>query len=171
MKSIIHRAALLCIPLVFGVFAAPAAAQQAVPDQPPPTTQTAPAVPPAPPPDQQIAPEAPPPFPPMPARAPRHRWVDVNDHRTAHAHHRASHAQHHRATHAHRRATRVHHPLTHPSKRLIHRCRSMSHRQMLRSSACKALMRPSHDETKHDRHHRVARHRAVDRPVHRHHRR
>jgi hypothetical protein len=156
MKSIISRAALICAAGILGILASPSAAQQTAPDQPlPPAQQSAPSVPPAPPPDLQTAPEAPPPFPPMPSAPPRHRWVDVGDHRISHAHHRPAHA-HHRPTHAHHRA--------------MQRCRGVSHHKILRHSPCRAMMRHQHHVTGHRRHHVTHQHRAIyrHRRVHRH---
>lgn len=143
-----HRAALICAALAFGIFAFPLAAQQTTPDQTlPPAQETAPEVPPAPL-EPQTAPEAPPPFAPMPQARPTHRWVDVNGRRASHAHRSARHAHHH--------ATR-------PSRRTERWCRRLNHGQMLRHSACRALIPNPHHVKKH-RHHHIHHHR-----VHHHH--
>src|SRR3954451_24482651 len=154
-----HRAALVCVALAFGIFASPVAAQQTTPDQTlSPAQQTAPEVAPAPPPEQQTAPEAPPPFAPMPRVRPTHRWVDVGGRRVSHA---RGHSHQ-----AHRRARHTHHHATRSSRKTERWCRRLSHRQMLRHSACMALIRHPHHATKHRHHTARRRHHTT---THRHH--
>ena len=130
-ERMMSRIGLLCAAVALGIFSSPSTAQQTTPEQPlPPTQQTAPGVPPAPPPDAQT-PETPPPFPPMPAAPPRHRWVDMSNHR-AHAHRRAGHV-HRGASHAGERAG-------HPTRKMMRWCRSMNRRQLTHHHACRTLM-------------------------------
>ena len=169
-ESLILRVA-VCAALAWGIVASPVAAQQTVPDQSVPAPQQAPTgVPPAPPPDLQTTPEAPPPFPPMPARAPRHRWVNVNHHRGA--------ATHQRARHAHNVTHRAHHKAAaHSKQKDLRWCRGLTPRQLRRHSRCVALMRQDkhaqtrrHHRTSH-RHHIVHRRQTVHHQRVRHHRR
>jgi len=172
MEPFVRRAFLVCAAAVLGILASPLTAQQTIPDQ-----QTTPSVPPAPPPDRQTSPSVPPPFPPMPAREPRHRFVDMGDHRTSHAHHRTTKASHrttsskhratskqrptskHGATHEHGRASTRHrvtsrHHAVAPSmsKKAIRQCHSMSYRQLLRHKNCAALLQSELNAASHAKH-------------------
>ena len=139
------RIGLLWAALALGSFSSSLAAQQTSPDQPlPPLQQTSPAVPPAPPPDTQTSPEAPPPFPPMPSAPPRHRWVDMGNHRAAHPRRHAGHARRN-ASHAHRGAA-------HATRKTMRWCRSIDRREMLRHGTCRRLMHNQSHETHHHGH-------------------
>lgn len=151
------------------LFASPVAAQQSAPsDQ---QSSTAP----APPSGAQSTPEAPPPFPPMPARAPRHRFVDMG---TSH-HSHTSRARHMSSSHHHAAATGRHASSRHHATETRHAsprneeqaireaaktlrwCEGLSHRQLRRHSGCNTLLRghgQADEGTRSSRHHHRATH-------------
>jgi len=162
MKRLGH-AALICAAFALGILASPLPAQTA-PDQ---ASQQPTSVPPAPPPDRQASPSVPPPFPPMPAREPRHRFVDIAGHHKSQAHHQMTHVRD-RTTHAGHHATHGRHRSTHRhqnaapslSKKAIRRCHGMSYRQLLRHKDCAALLQSelsaSANAKRHSRNHKAA---------------
>jgi hypothetical protein len=142
------------------VLASQAAAQQATPEQqlppvqqPAPTQAPAQQPPEAPAPETQSIPESPPPFPPMPARPPRHRWVDVGTPRTNHVRRRSSGRHHVASAEARQHAT-------HLSRRAIRFCRSLNRRQLRRHGECTPVtrshgsIRTQHENARPNRHHR-----------------
>jgi hypothetical protein len=152
------RLAAICSALSLATLAAPSQAQQS------------PSVPPAPPPDVQSSPSVPPPFPPMPTREPRHRFVDMGDHRSS-ARHRTTRTSHH-ATHSSRHSTRhstkskghethARHGSKHSrheaapalSKKQIRQCHGMSYRQLLKHSNCAALLQRELKSESHSKRH------------------
>ena len=96
------RIGIVCTAVALAIFASPASAQQATPDQPPVEQKEQPSIPPAPPPDRQASPKSPPPFPPMPSRAPRHRFVDMGGH--SGRHHSLSSSRRGATMHKHRKS-------------------------------------------------------------------
>ena len=149
-------------------------------------------VPPAPPPDMQSRSSVPPPFPPMPSREPRHRFVDMGDHRSSHSSHRALRSSRHSAKSTHHSVKASRHSTRHSgkptrhethrkhtakhsrhvaapkmSKTAIRKCHGMSYRQLLKHSRCVDLLQrelKSQSRSKHRSHTRkAATHRRVDR--------
>ena len=139
VKRFVERIALVAAAVSWGLFASPAAAQQTLPDQTPPSVQQPQSsVPPAPPPERQATRELPPPFPPMPRRAPRHRWVSGGEGHHTQAHHRSKHV-HHYTKRAHRRTGRT-----------TQQCHSRNHRHIHRHHACiSAKLHRRHAELHH----------------------
>src|SRR5438270_5594122 len=129
------RCALVALSL--GAFATPLAAQQVGSDQgstPPPSSAQLPPPPPV-----------PPPLPPMPST--RHRWVSIGHHSTAHhaaAHHAVAHHGTAHRSKAHHRTTRHsrarHHEAASSAAKTMRWCSKLTPRQMLRHSACKAML-------------------------------
>lgn len=165
----------VCAALALGLFAMPAAAQQALPGQALPAAQPT------------ATTEAPPPFPAMPRARPSHRCVNTcggtkkATHRpTAHrekakvsskrsTHERASKERrertstHHKATRAeranaasHKAHKSAHEPALHLSSKAIRRCHSATYRQLMKDSQCRALMRQELEAS--DKHSTAKRH-------------
>jgi hypothetical protein len=141
-----QRVVLVCAALSLNVFAAPVAAQQAVPSAAAAPAEQAPPAP------EPYSLPPPPPFPPMPKTDPHHRWVDTGGHRssgkrhhTAQTHHRAATAHHSKAKghHSKARARRstAHQPAVHLSRRTIRQCHAMNYKQIMKHGNCRALMR------------------------------
>ena len=165
----------VCAVLALGLFAMPAAAQQALPEQPLPAAQPT------------ASADAPPPFPAMPRARPSHRCVNTcggtkkaTHHSTAHrekpkvsskrpTHERASKERrertstHHKATRAerakatsHKARKSTHEPALHLSSKAIRRCHSATYRQLMKDSQCRALMRQELEAS--DKHSTAKRH-------------
>lgn len=139
------RLAAICSALSLGFVGASLQAQQT-------------SVPPAPPPDMQSTPSVPPPFPPMPAREPRHRFVDMGGHHTSHSGHHSTRSSHHATKSSHhstRHSSKARHHETHArhtskhsrheaapklSKKQIRQCKKMNYSQLLKHHNCAALL-------------------------------
>jgi hypothetical protein len=137
---------LICAAFSLAVFASPASAQQAPPEQAaPPAQQTGPNEPTSPTgqsmpeqaqppstPQTEPLPPPPPPFPPMPRARPSHRWVDLGEKHKGRAH-RSSVRTHRHQTNKQRRAAQ-------PTSRMTRRCLNMSLRQAMRQTTCRSLI-------------------------------